>query len=164
LKQFFLIFIFYAISLHAQHCIQVISGRDFEKNKLINEAKSLRGLQFPSVRVESRGKYLVLRFGQYTSYNSALHDLAVTKKIYHDAYIRRCEIQNDKLVFSPHTFKKTKPVRRKPKVQMEIHKKIEKKYTYKHELNYSSKQEESSLWNDCQKCFSPMYQDEEEEN
>jgi hypothetical protein len=164
LKQFFLIFIFYAISLHAQHCIQVISGRDFEKNNLINEAKFLQDLQFSSVRIESRGKYLVLRFGQYTNYNSALHDLAITKKTYHDAYIRRCEIQNDKLVFPLQALKKASVTKQEPNVRSVVQKNVEKKYSYKHELNYNTQQRETSLWSDCQKCFSPMYQDEEEEN
>ncbi len=162
----FIVFLSISVSLEANYCIQVLTTNSSEQDSVVNIAASSSYNQFSDIRVETRGRYLVFRVGEYASYNEATQDVREIKKINKDAYIRKCDFEKDKAIYiknekldnshSERVFKKelknTKPVYTTPV-------KHKRSFKEKRELNYSQVAEQN-LWKDCQKCFIPMYEEE----
>lgn len=164
----FILMLFINISLEANYCIQVLTTNKSELNFVVNEAKSTKYNSFDSVRVESRGNYLVFRIGDYFRYGDARDDIADIRRIKKGAYIRKCDFSREKSLYVKNEIKQKEitneivyqePILKKRKVVRKIPK---KRYAKKEELTYSYKDSSSSLWGDCKKCFIPVYEEEEE--
>lgn len=158
------------ISLEANYCIQVLTANESERNSIIKKASSRNYAEFNDVRVESRGRYLVFRIGDYKRYKDARKDIIRIQEIASDAYVRKCDFVKEKAVFianetqeepfyqEPKQYRAPKNRVRKPKVQN-----IQKKeYKKREELVPTYSGQENSLWGDCKKCFIPVYEEEED--
>jgi len=180
--QLFTIVLFASLSLEANYCIQVLSADSSERNSIVDEAKSNKYNKFDNVRVESRGRYLVLRVGDYARYKDAKSDIRALRRINREAYLRRCDFNEDKALYvknasSPKDdyyeqeliptqrryVEKSVPVERRYIQKVEKKKKAPKtRYVKKEELTYSTSNK--SLWGSCKKCFIPVYEDESEDD
>jgi len=145
------IFIIMSIQLWANQCIQALTLDRFEPNRIPYKVASI--LQnFDHARIERRGSYLVLRVGDYATTSQALTEIDAIRAFYHDAYIRRCDIENSKIIypkteetyFTKSIIPTTRPKERKQTAQ-------------------PAQSNANTLWHDCQKCFAPLYLEEEEE-
>jgi len=161
--------LFASASLEANYCVQVVSADSSERNSIIDEAKSTKYNKFDKVRVESRGHYLVLRVGDYARYQDAKNDIRALRRINREAYLRRCDFDEDKAIYvknapmprDEYYEEESAPQERKYIQRVEKKKKVPKKrYVKKEELKYSSSNK--SLWGSCKKCFIPVYEDESE--
>ncbi|MBU0721292.1 hypothetical protein KJ877_08115 [bacterium] len=188
-------FLFVAMSLEANYCIQVLSASNSDEEFILNEAKSENYNQFPNIRVENRGRYLVFRIGDYPNYNDAKEDINAIRRASKDAYIRKCDFVKEKAIYiknetginhintlsntsNPNSFTRSihpsyqeeqrtyekeiisHPVYSDTNTQDAKNKKIE--YAKKQELSYSNSQsKQKTLWEDCKKCFIPIYEDDE---
>lgn len=176
--------------LEANYCIQVLSMDEKDKNFIVNEAKSVNYAAFPKVRVERRGHYLTFRIGDYPRYRSAQKDIVPIKRMHSGAYIRKCEIQPENIIYMqrepfrdavqsrddiyvPNKRSEYKRQKKEEPVLVIIpepvyeEKTVEKKrhlYKKPQELHYeepsSSVSSNSSLWNECKRCFAPVYEEE----
>ncbi len=190
--KFIFTFLLLILSLKAEFCIQVYSTKSTDTNSIIRQANNPKYANFEKIRVEKRGKYFVIRIGQYRSKNEANSDLLKIKKIVPDAYSRSCTFSSQKSLFVKNNgqdIKKDfyiypKSVNKSPfnfeveeqhvsEVKHQTYnpiKKVKKQSNYieSQELVYpsSSTQEDESLnddlWDQCNKCFSPIYTQEEE--
>ncbi len=170
------------VSLEANYCIQVSTVDQNELHSIITKASSRNYADFNDVRVEHRDRYLVFRIGDYKSYKDARKDITDVREMTRDAYIRKCDFVKEKAVFianereekpyyeEPHqAYQKTRQYEvprasvRKPIVQ-NLQKKEEKRREYKRrEELISPYKKDDSLWNECKKCFVPVYEDSEDE-
>ena len=168
----FAVFLFATVSLEANYCVQVLSADSSERNSIVEEAKSNKYSKFDSVRVESRGRYLVLRVGDYRRYKDAKSDIRALRRINREAYLRRCDFDEDKALYVRNGVSSRRddyyeqervPVERRYVQKVEKKKKVPKKrYVKKEELTYSTSNK--SLWGSCKKCFIPVYEDESEDD
>ena len=160
------------INLEANYCIQVITTDTSKKNFIIQKASSEEYSSFSDVRVEKRGNYLVLRIGDYKDYKYASSVAKKVKRISSDAYVRTCDFIRSSAVYlhndsqdsdyyrdnqSVTNYTTSSPAYVKPKKVQ----KAEKEYTKKEELSYRHIERDNSLWNDCKKCFIPVYEEED---
>lgn len=193
-------------SLDANYCIQVLSTDRSNQDFIVNEAKSINYTQFSNVRVESRGRYLVFRIGDYRDYNDALGDISAVRRAQKDAYIRKCDLVREKIIYmkddrqpaydpyqsyqkevytppAPVYKQERQPVQKKQytppaptysqpatvvpdpipvkKVQQQKPIEVKPKYVKTQELVYPSGSSKESLWDECKKCFTPMYEEEQ---
>ncbi|MBU1657631.1 hypothetical protein KKG72_01085 [bacterium] len=174
--------LFASIVLEADYCIQVSSMDESERNLILNEAKSEKYNQFSNIRVEGRGRYLVLRVGDYLNYSDAGADLAFVRKSVRDAFIRKCDFINEKTIYTRNTkinnnaYKEVvQPIyndvsRQEASnqtyrdVSQEEEKTQDKQYIKKRELSYTSQSVEKTLWEDCKKCFIPIYEEDDRQD
>ena len=173
-----ILILFINVSLEAKYCIQVFTMHKSKLKFLIRKAKSSRYSDFNSVRVETSGKYLVFRIGDYAKYRDAKGDVANIRTTTRDAYVKKCNLlrknilfmrnENSEDIFEEPTYerilpKKLKIKKIKRKVKYKRVKKVPKiKYTKKKELKYTYTNKHNSLWQDCKKCFIPVYEEEDD--
>jgi len=164
-----------SFSLEANYCIQVLTTNESEKNSVISKASSEQYNRFNAVRVESRGRYLVFRIGDYSRYKDATQDMYALKKTDKEAYIRKCDFVKEKALYVkddlqereevPRYYQtKSIPVRKVAKTQEHTQPQVKKLYKKKKELTYESVKTSDTLWGDCKKCFVPVYEEESEED
>lgn len=155
------------VSLEANYCVQVMSADSSERNSIVDEAKSDKYSNFDNVRVESRGRYLVLRVGDYKRYKDAKSDVRDLRRINREAYLRKCDFFQDQALFlrdkpqkrQDYYAEEVAPVERTYVKKTPKKKKVlKKRYVKKEELTYS--QSNKSLWGSCKKCFIPVYEEE----
>lgn len=163
IAKLFILLLLIRISLEANYCIQVLTTNKAELNFIVNEAKNIKYSNFDAVRVERRGNYLVFRVGDYNSYRDALSDVENIRSMKKGAYIRKCDFVIEKALYIKDEEKFKKVVshainQSREYVKQEIPK---KRYTQKKELTYTYKNNNSSLWGDCKKCFIPVYEEED---
>jgi len=175
-------------SLQAEFCIQVASSKD--KKTIMKEANSPKYSDFKKLRIEKRGSYLVMRIGQYYSRNTADSDLVKVRRIVRDAFVRTCTFSPNKTLYlkddnqyldsdyytppstlkeAPLSFETEERYEPEPKVETSRYTnsvKEQSNYIESEELVYSSTEvdenENENLWDQCRKCFSPIYSQEEE--
>lgn len=146
-KQFFyILFLLFSISLKADYCIQVATVNDTRKNYIINKASSKKYNQFNAVRVERRGRYLTFRIGDYSRFKDAQQDAYKLRKINKGAYIRKCNFNKKKVLYSKKKFQ-----RREEAPSYYTNVQVQKK------VNNSE-----ALWGECKKCFIPVYKNEDD--
>ncbi|MEA1918417.1 MAG: hypothetical protein U9N52_01150 [Campylobacterota bacterium] len=166
IKIFF--FIMVSIPLWANQCIQVLTLDRFEPNRIPYKIASI--LQtFDDARVERRGSYLVLRVGDYATTSQALTQIDAVRAFYHDAYIRRCDIEPSKIIYP----KSQDTSFREPMIPVTQAKAIQQNDTpskiipiekiVPQSTVHPQQNSLNTLWQDCQKCFAPIYLEEEEE-
>ncbi len=159
---FYLLFLF-SVPLLANYCIQAVTLDRFNPDRMSTRLSSVLG-NFEDARVEERGSYLVLRVGDFNSYSQALSNIKSIKEYYSDAYIRKCDFDTSRVLypdFSTSGKKRTithtkRYVRAKPTkkpVETVKYEQPEPQNTY----------DSNTLWQDCQKCFAPIYLEEEED-
>ena len=167
----FAVVLFATVSLEANYCVQVLSADSSERNSIVDEAKSNKYSKFDNVRVESRGRYLVLRVGDYARYKDAKSDIRALRRINREAYLRRCDFDEDKALYvrngvsSRDNYYEQESVPRERRYVQKVEKKKKapkKRYVKKEELTYSTSNK--SLWGSCKKCFIPVYEDEMEDD
>ena len=115
-------FLFVAMSLEANYCIQVLTSNASKKNLnlLMNEAKSNKYNGFDTIRVESRGNYLTFRLGEYKDYKETFKDIFLVQKFHKDAYVRKCELLKEKVLY----MKNDRQIAKKAKHQVIVKKPI----------------------------------------
>ncbi len=190
------------VSLEANYCVQVSTADRGGQDFIVSEAKSINYDKFANVRVEQRGNYFVFRVGDFQSYEEAQVYNKEIKNFAKGSYVRKCDLEKDKVVFSKNdensdsslrderenfsadeynvkknssevysnkkpenTYNRNNEVSEKSNYQEERKETpvvVKKKYIDKSELVYSSKNNEKSLWDECKKCFAPMYEEEKE--
>ena len=99
------------------YCIQLKSMVDVNKDNLSDSTKSIVK-NFDKARIEKRGRYYVLRVGEYSHFKETSKDFKKLKKIFKDAYIRRCDYDESTFIYPvPIVEKKTpsKEVLKTPK-------------------------------------------------
>jgi len=172
--KFYLLLLTILLNLEANYCIQVITTDTTKKDFIIQKASSEEYSPFSDVRVERIGNYLVLRIGDYTSYRYASSVARRVKEISDDAYVRTCNFTRSNAIYLHNNSKEdnnyydapqptqnyTVPHYTKPQPK----KRVQKEYKKKEELSYRHIDRDNSLWNDCKKCFIPVYEEEDEEN
>ena len=168
------------VSLQANYCIQVLTVDQGKLHSIIAKASSKNYVNFNDVRVERRGHYFVFRIGDYERYKDAKKEITDIREITRDAYIRKCDFVKEKAVFIANEreehyheeprkelsiqYEKPKIIVRKSIVH-NIQKKEQKRREYKRRGELISPyKKEDSLWNECKKCFVPVYEDEEDED
>jgi len=162
-----------SISLEAKYCIQVLTSNESEKNSIISEARSENYNQFDDVRVEVRGRYLVLRIGDYKRYRDAKGDIRKIKKVQKGAYVRRCDFEQDNAIYIQNTSRHdelyeiaeevdTLPIKTYVQRTVKKEKPIKVQKKKKQELTYSYQSNDKSLWGECKKCFVPIYEEEDD--
>jgi len=171
--QLIILFLFINLSLEAKYCIQVLTSNVSERNAIVGEARSGNYTQFEDVRVETRGRYLVFRIGDYKKYSDARDDIREVKRVQKSAYVRKCDFNQDKAIYvqnmsqrdefyeqpkEVYTPPKKTYVKRAPKKVKApvVHKKKKRELTYTYQAN------DKSLWGDCKKCFIPVYEEEDD--
>lgn len=170
-----ILFFLLSISLEANYCIQVLTTNESEKNSVISKASSEEYNKFNAVRVESRGRYLVFRIGDYSRYRDATQDIYELRKINKDAYIRKCDFVKEKALYIKDdlqereeipSYYQTKPraVQKTVKTQHHTQAQVKKLYKKKKELKYETVKTSDTLWGECKKCFVPVYEEESEED
>ena len=156
----------------ANYCVQVVTLDRFNPNRMKPRVKEVLR-SFEDARIERRGSYLVLRVGDYPHYSEALRDIDKIQAIYNDAYIRKCDLDPQTIIY--------------PNISQPAKSRAVGYKTSREELpRYQSRRKESApryadtmtqkyrqpkptaaysdaLWSDCQKCFAPIYLEEEEE-
>ena len=180
----FIVLMLLEVSLQANYCIQVLTVDPNELHSIIAKASSRNYADFNDVRVESRGRYLVFRIGDYKRYQDARDDIARVRETARNAYIRKCDFIREQAVFiannrqeapyyepsrqkAPHQEALTQYEQPRSRVRKPIVQNIQKKekqrrgYKQREEL-ISPYRRDNSLWNDCKKCFVPVYGDEED--
>jgi len=187
--KFILTFLFLISALKAEFCIQVYSTKNMDTKSTIQEANKPKYNNFKKIRVEQRGKYLVIRIGKYRSKNEAYSDLLKIKQIVPDAYSRSCNFSAQNSLFvknnnqniennyytPPSTVKESTldfdfenqhiPEVKSQEIPPLKRTEEQKSYIESEELTYQStqmQQEDQNLWDQCNKCFSPIYTQEEE--
>ncbi len=159
----YILFLF-TIPALANYCIQAVTLDRFDENKISSRLSSIL-LNFEDARIEERGSYLVLRVGDFNSYSQALADIQSVKRYYSDAYIRKCDFDTSRIIYpdnsTPVEKKSYTHVKNPPSIRRAPKQKPIKRRAYKQpkpqETYYSD-----TLWQDCQKCFAPIYLEEEE--
>lgn len=140
-----------SMPIWANQCIQALTLDRFEPNHIPYKVASI--LQsFDHARIERRGSYLVLRVGDYATTSQALTEIDAVRAFYHDAYIRRCDIETSKIIY--------------PRTEETYFRQSSVPATHPREIKQTKRTEQNSantLWHDCQKCFAPLYLEEEEE-
>lgn len=143
-------------SLQAQYCIQVQTYNLFDTRAI--DAKTENVLHtYDTARIEKRGSHYTLRVGDFPSYRDALGTLEQIHQSHRDAFVRKCDLDPSSVVYpatttpatprtlsettQPHLNQPTPPVKTAPKAATT----------------------ERSLWEECQKCFAPLYIEEQEE-
>jgi len=168
---FSILFLLLSLSLEANYCIQVLTTDGSEKNSVIRKASSKQYDKFNLVRVESRGRYLVFRIGDYLHYRDATEDMYELRKTYKDAYIRQCSFVKKKALYVNHNKReeipsynqrKSKAARNPVKTERYTQSPVKKVYKEKKELKYKNVTSSDTLWGECKKCFVPVYEDESE--
>lgn len=166
-------------TLEANYCIQVLTTNLSEKSAVIGEARGSEFNQYQDVRVESRGRYLVFRVGDYKRYSDARRDVNAIKSFRRDAYVRKCDFIKSKALYIKNesqpednsflsqrvaTPQTVAPVRvRRREVPQKVSKPVQKRVSSKkEELKYDTTKYSDSLWGDCKKCFVPVYEEESE--
>jgi len=164
-----------AISLEGNYCIQVLTTNKSEKNSVIRQASSEQYSKFDDVRVESRGRYLVFRIGDYARYKDARRDIYELKKLHKDAYIRKCDFIREKALYVKDNFQskeevpnyyQSKPnyIRTTAKREEYRAPQVKKDYKKRKKIRYESVEMSGTLWGECKKCFVPVYKEDSEEN
>ncbi len=115
-----LFFLFASMSLEANYCIQVLTSKISEKNLnlLVEEANSDKYDGFGALRIESRQNYLAFRLGEYEDYKESLKDIVPIQKIHKNAYIRKCDFPNEKMLY----MKDDRPIIEKSKLPILVKK------------------------------------------
>lgn len=143
-------------TLQAQYCIQVQTYNLFDTRAI--DAKTEAVLHtYETARIEKRGSHYTLRVGDFPSYRDALGTLEQIHQSHRDAFVRKCDLDPSSVVYpatatpvtpqtpsealQPHLNLPTPPVKTAPKAATT----------------------ERSLWEECQKCFAPLYIEEQEE-
>ncbi len=100
MKQLFYISLLFTIPASANYCIQAVTLDKFNPYTMNSHLSDVLD-NFKNARIEERGKYLVLRVGDFNSLAHAQNDIKNIKKIYPDAYIRKCNIDISKTIYPP---------------------------------------------------------------
>jgi len=161
------------ISLEAKYCIQVLTSNESEKGSIIAEAKNGNYNQFDDVRVEPRGRYLVLRVGDYKRYSDAKDDIRKIKRVQKGAYVRKCDFEQDNAIYMHNISQRegfyeqsqevyTPPVKTYEKRVSRKVKSVPAQKKKKKELTYNYQSNDKSLWGECKKCFVPVYEEEDD--
>jgi len=144
----------------ATYCIQVVTLDTFDSQHMSSKLSNIFE-NFNDARVEERGSYLVLRIGEYNSYSQALSSIASVKSYYNDAYIRKCDIDQSRILYQNTTTAQKPHQAREEYILVEQKRKLVQKERYEQpkpqETYYNN-----TLWKDCQKCFAPIYLEDEE--
>ena len=90
----------------ANYCIQASSTPKSNKREIVKQAKNI--INQPHVRVERSGKYLVLRIGDFSSATQAKHALQSIKPLFQDAYVRKCTLGANPIIFQRDNTKQIK--------------------------------------------------------
>ncbi len=164
MKHIFFILFFSSIPAFANYCIQAVTLDRFNPNNISSRLSNILE-NFENARVEERGSYLVLRVGDFNSYSQALRDIGNVKRYYSDAYIRKCDFDLSRVIYPNYTT----PVKQRVHTQTQKYtttvqtpeKRVIKKQTYEQPKPQNTVYS-NTLWQDCQKCFAPIYLEEEE--
>lgn len=169
--KFFLPLLFISISAWANYCIQVVTLYNF---KLSNAPENVMHIlaTYPDARIERRSSYEVLRVGDFASYSEAKTDLGTIRTGFSDAYIRKCDYDRSQVVYAPsqksHDLQASQPApiieNRPPRYVQPAAGPQPATTARRYEQPKPAAQPYSdTLWQDCQKCFAPVYLEEEEE-
>jgi len=171
--QFIILILVVNVSLEAKYCIQVLTSNESERNSIVSEARSENYSQFDDVRVETRGRYLVLRVGDYRRYSDAKDDIRKIKRVQKSAYVRKCDFEEDNAIYTHNTSPRegfyekveevyTPPVKTYAKRITKTTRPTVVPKKKKQELTYSYQSNDKSLWGECKKCFVPVYEEEDD--
>lgn len=172
---FYVLFLLLSLSLEANYCIQVSTANESDRNTIINKARSEQYNKFNAVRVESRGRYLVFRIGDYLNYNDAQEDIYKLREINKEAYIRKCDFLKEKALYVKDDFDKDEetpsyynnepePIHKVVEPPRSSRPQVKEVYKKKKELTYTKVTNSDALWGDCKKCFVPVYEDDSEDD
>ncbi len=167
-----------SIPVLANYCIQAVTLYRFDENRISSRQSDVL-TNFNNSRVEERGSYLVLRVGDYSSYSQALEVINGVKKYYSDAYIRKCDFDTSRIIYPKYStpIEKKLPKYERRDIPPKREMGYEKNYTpikkHKSQVVKKRKYEQpkpekayytDTLWRDCQKCFAPVYLEEEDDS
>lgn len=166
------------VYLEANYCVQVLSTPADTKDFIVNEAKSISYEPFSNVRVEQRGSYYVLRVGDYKRYQDGQKDAYKIRRFKRDAFLRRCTLDPEKVIYSrdQRSFKENiiqdiqeditfeEPMQEEPIEKSTPSKKPIVHYKKATELRYPQESKQTTVWEECKRCFAPVYEDEDAED
>jgi hypothetical protein len=164
MKRIIYTLLLFTVPALANYCIQAVTLDRFNPDHMSSRLSNILD-NFQDARVEERGSYLVLRVGDFNSYSQALTNINSVKDYYSDAYIRKCDFDIARVIYpnySVNTRKTSLTQQQNDRVLIRKPKKRvvkEQKYEQPQPQNTSYS---DTLWQDCQKCFAPIYLEEEE--
>ncbi len=140
-------------TLQAQYCIQVQTYDQFDARSIDNKTRAILET-YESARIEKRGNHLTLRVGQFPSYRDALLTLERLHQTHRDAFVRKCDVDPAHII---HPIGASTPT---PEASPTHYPPA----TVAHPKAPAPqpKRDERTLWEDCQKCFAPLYVEQEE--
>ena len=95
-----------SLSARSNYCIQVAEIYSFDENHIDPTVERIIN-NFDKARIDRRGRHLILRVGDYKGYSEALRDLSKLKTPkFPDAFIRRCDYIESKIVYPKHNKKR----------------------------------------------------------